>query len=154
MKKAVIYLFLFTLSFSASSKTLDDILSEFSKAPHAEKVNFRKFLFSSLKIANWDGKGINKKVSSMSILDLESCSTDIKFQFAQQIENMEMDGYELLMKMKDDHDNVLIISKSEKEKVKEMIIITVNDPAIIKLKGDFTPDDLADVAHTYGGKIN
>lgn len=152
MKKAIIYLFLFMLSLSASSKTLDDIFSEFSKAPHAENINLRKFLFSALKIANWDGKNFNKKVSSMSVLDLESCSPDIKLQFVEQIENLEMDGYEVLMKVKDDDDNVLIMSKSKKDKIKELVIITVNDQAIIRLKGDFTPNDLSDITQQYGEK--
>ena len=152
MKKAIIYLFLFTLSLSASSKTLDDILSEFAKAPHAEKMNLRRFLFSSLRVMNWGDKDINKKVNSMSVLDLESCSTETKLQFADQIENMEMNEYEVLMKVKDDDDSVLIMSKSKKDKIKELVIITINDPTIIRLKGSFTPNDLADVAHTYGEK--
>lgn len=151
MKKAIIYLFSFILSFSASGKTLEDIISEFSKAPRAENVNLRKFLFSSLTIANWGSKNFNKKINSMSVLDLESCSRDTKLQFAEQIENLEIEGYEVLMKVKDDDDNVLIMSKSKKGKVKELVIITVNDPTIIRLKGNFTLSDLADVKNEYGG---
>ena len=154
MKKAAIYLFLFTLSLSVSGKTLDDIFFEFSKAPHAEKINLGRFLFSSLKIVNWDGKDLNKKVNSMSVLDMESCSAATKLQFVQQIENMEMDGYDVLMKVKDDDDNILIMSKSKKEKVTELVIITIDDPAIIRLKGNFTSDNLADAMHIYGDKKN
>ncbi len=154
MKKAVIYLFLFTISLSASSKTLDDILSEFSKAPHAENVNLGKFVFSMMKmlIPNDKDFGFTKKISSMSVLDLESCSTDIKLRFAEQIENLEIDGYEILMKVKDNDDNVLIMSKSKKDRIKEFVIISVNDPAIIKLKGDFDLNDLPGVNEKYGEK--
>lgn len=154
MKKALIYLILSAISISASSKTVDDILAEFSKAPHAESVNLGKFVWSLMKIANvGDGDSeISKKISSISILDLDDCSKETKLQFANQIEDLEMNGYQLLMRVKDDSDNVLIMSKSKKDKIKEFIIITVNDPAIIRLKGDFKLNDLADVANKYGEK--
>lgn len=150
MKKVLLYLLLITVSFSASGKTLEDIISEFAKAPRAENVNLRKFIFSSLTIANWGNKDFNKKISSMSVLNLESCSRDIKLQFAEQIENLEIEGYEVLMKVKNDDDNVLIMSKSKKGKVKELVIITINDPTIIRLKGNFTLNDLSDVKKEYG----
>lgn len=156
MKKVITYLFLFAISFSVSSKTLNDIFAEFSKAPHAETVNLGKFVCSFMKMANVGGNhsGLSKKISSISILDLDDCSEDTKLQFAKQIENLEMKGYELLMNVKDESDNVLIMSKSKKEKIKEFIIISVSDPAIIRLKGDFKLNDLADVTQKYGEKRN
>lgn len=154
MKKGLLYLLLFTISLSAWSKTLDDIFSEFSKAPHAKNVHFRKFVCSIMKMSIGSDKSadILKKVNSLQVLDLEDSSKDTKLQFAKQIDNLDMNGYELLMKVKDDKDNVLIISKSKDDKIKEFIIISVNDPAIVRIKGNFKPSDLADVKAKYGNK--
>lgn len=151
MKKVLLYLLLITVSLSASAKTLDDVLAEFSRAPHAEKVNLGKFVCSILKMSidgNKDAE-ILKKVSSLHVLDLEDCSEDTKLQFAKQIDNLDTNGYELLMKVKNDKDHVLIMSKSKKDRIKEFVLISINDPAIIRLKGNFKLSDLADVKKKY-----
>lgn len=154
MKKRLLYLLLITVSLSASAKTLDDVMAEFSKAPHAEKVNLGKFACSILKISIGSNKDadILKKINSLYVLDLENCSAETKLEFAKQIDNLGMNGYELLMKVKDDQDHVLIMSKSKKDTITEFIIISINDPAIIRLKGNFNPSDLADINKKYGSK--
>lgn len=154
MKKALLYLLLFTITLTASSKTLDDIFNEFSKVPRAENIHFRKFIWSLIKTSTLGNTNNNfiKKISSMRILDLESCSSETKTEFSKQIESLDMEGYELLLKVKNNDDNVLILSKNKKNKINEFIIVSVNDPAIVKLKGNFTLKDLADVDLTYGTK--
>ncbi len=155
--KKIIYIFTFILiSLSLSAQGVDRLMSDYSKLPHVENVNLRKFLFSIIKSVipkDKESSNILNKISSIQVIDLSDCSPPDKKRFAESVENLKETKYELLMKVKDEEDNVLIYSKSKKNKIREFVIICCEDkePAIIKLKGKFSLDDLPDVKKEYGG---
>lgn len=155
MKKIIFGFLLITISISVSGKNLNEIISEFSKAPRADKVSIGSSAWSLIKVGNLGDKdNFTNKINSLLVLDLEDCSQDVKSNFLKQIENIDINHHDLLMKIKDDTDHVLIFSKSKKDKIKEFILVSVNDPAIIRIKGNFRLDDLADVTKKYAKKKN
>lgn len=154
--KKIIYIFTFILiSLSLSAQGVDRLMADYSKLPHVENVNLRKFLFSILKSVipkDKESSNILHKISSIRVIDLSACSTSDKTRFVESVENLKDTNYELLMKVKDDEDNVLIYSKSKKNKIREFVIICCEnkDPVIVKLKGKFSLDDLPGVNKEYG----
>lgn len=156
--KKIIYIFTFILiSLSVSAQGVDRLITDYSKLPHVENVNIRKFLFSILKSVipkDKESSNILNKISSIHVIDLSNCSPPDKARFADSVENLKENKYELLMKVKDKDDKVLIYSKSKKNKIREFVIICSEnkEPTIVQLKGKFSLDDLPGVKKEYGGK--
>lgn len=155
--KRVIYIFTFILlSLSIQAQDLNKLIKDFSKRPNAESVHFRKFLFSIMKImpVGKDASQAMKKISSIQVVDLSDCSPPDKESFARSVSNIKEKDYDLLLQAKDDEDNVLIYSKTKKRKIRELVVINCDskEPAIIRLKGKFSLDDLPGIKKEYGGK--
>ncbi len=147
MKKLIICLLAVAISGQIQCQTLDKIISDFSKVENVENVNIGKFGCSFLKMASIGNKdlGIVNKISAIHVIDLSGCTREIKNKFANEIDGLNYGKYELLLKAKDEDGNeVLIISKAEKDKIRELVIIDKEDPTIVRLKGNFDLDDLTD----------
>jgi len=151
MKRIFLILFVSVVTITMYGQDIDKIFSSFSKVAKADNVHIGKFAMSFVKfgaIGNNDADFV-RKINSLQVLDLSDCNMDIKRKFADQISKCNMNGYEMLMRVKDDEDDVLIMAKSKKEKIKEFIIIEKGDPAIIRMKGNFSMSDLSDIAKKY-----
>lgn len=145
-------LFCLIITVSMSSKSLDEIMTKYAKAPNADNVNIGKFGWNFIKLSSTGNKdlAIVKKINSLHVLDIEDCTPEIKQEFQNDFRNCSIDGYEVLMKVKDDEDDVLILSKSKKDTIKEFVIVSINDGAIVKIKGNFKASDLTDIQKQYG----
>ncbi|SHF78739.1 DUF4252 domain-containing protein [Dysgonomonas macrotermitis] len=156
-KKSIVYIcFFMLLGFSASAHNVDELMTCYSKVPKAENVKLRKFLFSMMKMVstNDSESKVFRKVSSVQVLDLSDCTSGDKKRFANDVSNMKMGDYDLLMRVKDDKDDVYILSKTKKKKIRELYIVSAGgkEPSIVKLNGKFSFDDLADLTKEYGVK--
>jgi len=145
MKKLFICLLIIVVSGQMHCQTLDKVISDFSRVENVEKVSIGKFGWNFLKFASIGNKdlAIMKKISSIQVIDLSECSEDAKRQFSQEIGKINDSNYELMLRVKDDEDEILIFSKIQKEKIRELIIVDKNDPAIVRLKGKFDFNDIS-----------
>lgn len=155
--KRTIYMFtLILLSLSVQAQDLDKLMKDFSQRSNVEHVHLRKFLFSMIKAISpqKDALSVVRKISSVQVVDLTNCSLVDKEDFAKAVSNIKEKNYDLLLQVKDDEDNVLIYSKTKKQKIREMVVINVDfkEPAIVRLKGKFSLDDLPGIKNEYGGK--
>ena len=88
-------------------------------------------------------KAISGKVESVQILTSEK--EKVKDELAKEISAITKNGYEMLMQVKDDGEQVNFYIKNKPNKIISEFIISVNGPketAFIRISGNFTVEDL------------
>lgn len=144
----LILLLVAQLSFATNVKTL---FNEFRSQPKAEYVSVppilmwigRKFMDPKDK-----EQEIASRIRSIQVLDLESCSAKVKERFNRKVANLNCSGYETLIQVKEDGENVLIIAKEKNGIFKEFVVVCSGDEdcALILFKGNFREEDIAALA--------
>ena len=128
-------------SFSSISagNCIDNLFNTASRMPNAEKVNLNSFLkpFSS------ELKGIK----SMSIIDAENISSKDYTRFEKIITQCDSDGYETVTSSNEENEIVRILMKIEKEKIREIVIISLeeNEISLIRIKGKIDPNQMQNI---------
>jgi hypothetical protein len=131
--------------FSTYGQSFDNLFRDFENASGADRVNVSGLLltFAKHSVKKGDNADIFKKMSAIQILDLSDCTSEIKSKFANSFNRLNQKDYEVLLRAKDDDDDVIILTKMQKDKIKEFVIVSKNDPAIIRVKGNFSFSDLS-----------
>jgi len=148
MKKIVVCLLIASFSTLLHAQSFDKLVSDFSKAENAERISIGKMGWNFLKMASIGNKdmSIMRKISSVEVVDMSGCTPGVKSRFASEMENLDDKQYEVMLMVKDDEDELLILSKIKKNKIRELIIVDKKDPAVVRLKGKFDMNDLASAA--------
>lgn len=91
-----------------------------------------------------DAKDIAKKVSSISVLELEDCSKKVKDDFAEAVSKLNTGKYETLVKSNDDDEKVNILLKTSKDTIKEMLIVDIDgdEATLVQIKGKIKRSDI------------
>ena len=147
MKKFLFVLLLFAQT-QLFADNINSIFNDFKDCRKAEYVSISPFLMRLGKMFMSDkDKGIEDKIKSMKVLDLEDCSRSVKEKFNKSIVNLDKNEYETLMSAKDENDNVQILIKEKKDIIKELIIVCggEEDCALILIKGDFKHEDIKEL---------
>lgn len=114
MKK---YLFSFVLFWVCSlghAQNVDAIFNEFKDEPNADFVTISPFLMSTGKMfVQGEGSEALSKIKSIRALELESCASDVKARFNKQIDHLDTEGYETLIRVNDSGDKVRILAKQK-----------------------------------------
>lgn len=144
MKKFLLLL-LFSVQF-AWAGNINSVINEFKDEKRAEYVSIPWILMKigHLFMDEKDKNDIAARVNSIRVLDLEECSTKVKERFARRILSMNKSGYETLMKVKDEEDNVQILFKAKDDVIKELVIVCGGneDCALIQIKGNIRQEDI------------
>ncbi|HMM03094.1 MULTISPECIES: DUF4252 domain-containing protein [unclassified Dysgonomonas] len=154
MKK---YLFCLVLLFgfilAAPAQNIDQLLKKVSKTENIEKVKIGKFMMSLGKAFGGVGDmPVARGIHSMEIYDLSSCDNGLKKDLAKQFNKLkDGGGYETLIYAKDKRDGVRIMVKKDKDTIKEMIILCMDeqDPTIIRFSGKIKDNDIAELVNKY-----
>ena len=110
---------------------------------HAEKVNLNSFVLGLLKPFSSELKGIK----SMSIIDAENISSKDYTRFEKIITQCDSDGYETVTSSNEENEIVRILMKIEKEKIREIVIISLeeNEISLIRIKGKIDPNQMQNI---------
>lgn len=130
-----------------------DLIKKYHNAEGVEKFKMGSFLlWLGRVIANASSDGDEeiievakfiKNISSIEIIDLEGCSTETQAEFNQDSKKNNIQDYEILTRIKDSEDNLSILIKRKKKYVSELLIISAGSgPAIIRIKGKITQNEL------------
>lgn len=153
MKKIIFTLCLFMAAQAGFAQSAKSLFDEFKAAPDADYVHVPKILLklaaksSDVKLetdnASFDTE-IIKKISSITVLDLEECSSDVKQKFSAAVKKLSDKDYEELLRAKDDGDEVRILMKKDKKAITELLIISASDddPGAVLIKGKMTEKDI------------
>lgn len=161
MKKFIsCILLIFTISQLASAQDLSNWVSGLSMIENAEyQLVDRSMLEASLAAAKAaDSTGIMssptppfmEKLESIDIINLSSCSTEVKDLFLKDLDNIQDEkGYETLINVVDDSDKVRIIAKREGAIITQIYVFAIdsedNEIVIIRMNGRMDESDIADI---------
>lgn len=143
-----------SLTACANYETTDtDILESFRNEPNAEFVHVPKFLlkigttFARVNADDTDERQALKlasKINSVKVLDLDDCSQNVKARFTEETENLEDKGYESLIRINDDGENVRIFLRRNKDSITELLILDSSDDdlSMVQLKGKIKESEI------------
>jgi hypothetical protein len=131
----------------AAGQNADKLFKNFAKEKNVELVNIGRLALTFAKPFAQELKGI----ASIQILNLEPCASGIKQRFSDEVGKLKNDGYELLMKAKDDEDKyVQILIKSKKDEIRELLIVTTGDEAVaVRVTGKIKLSDIQNLTAGY-----
>ena len=91
-----------------------------------------------------------EKLESIDIINLSSCSTEVKDLFLKDLDNIQDEnGYETLINVVDDSDKVRIIAKREGAVIPQIYVFAIdsedNEIVIIRMNGRMDESDIADI---------
>ncbi len=162
MKRTAIILLIATLflpiTLAAKLTTPDELFKEFASAPKAEAVNVNSFLMwlAKLGAGNDPEAEIVKKISSVRVLDLESCSKEIKTRFANRATEVSVNGMEDLVNVNEDGNQVKILAKIKNEEIHKLLVICygADDCCLVEINGKFDMKDLNGVIRSQMPRHN
>ena len=145
MKKIIATLALIIACQSTFAQNIDTLFEKFSKEQQAESVSIPPFMMSlgKLFMSNED-LSIAKGISSLRILDLEDCPTNVKERFSEQVNKLHLEGYEPMIQVNEDGEKVRIFALPYKDSIKELLLVCSgkDDCALIQMKGKIKKEDI------------
>lgn len=124
----------------------NDLFNEFSSEAKAESVNVNSFLMWVAKRCAGKQKGseILDKISSVKVLDLESCNTLVKERFATRASQVSVKDMEPLVEANDDGNKVKVLAKIKDETIQRLLVICygTEDCCLVEINGKFKLDEL------------
>lgn len=127
------------------AQSADDLFKEFATEKNAECITI------SSPVIKWVGQMIpltngrwTANVSSIRVLDMDECLPSTKERFSRKAARINLDGYEELMRVKDDDDRVRILMKQKKGVVHEILLLKYgkDDCTLIQAQGQITKKDV------------
>lgn len=146
MKKYVLLLPILLLLLTSCNKNVSTLFHELKQYPHTEYVSLSFPFINLIKLAVSDKESsqIIKKVKSIKVLNMEKCNEESKERFKKKTSALTQNGYETLLKVNDEGENVSVLSKIQKEKIKEVLIIVTdeNECSLIQIKANLQMEDI------------
>lgn len=159
MKKYLLCLaFIFVLCQATYAQDMTQLVKDISATENVEKLKIRRFMMTLGKMFS----GINnipgvKEIHSMEIFSLEDCDQNIREKFMDRFQNVEDgNGYETLIRVKDEEESVRIMIKKEKNIIKEIVLLCVDDsdPTLLKFSGKIKESDIEKLINKYSNEKN
>ena len=148
MKKIIAALALIMACQGTFAQNIDTLFSQFKNEKGAEFINIPtlviKFARTFMSINN-KSYHLMKGVKSVKVLDMEDCTEEVKKNFLQETQKLNLHGYETLVQTKQDGEEVKLIAKMDEEAINELIIlITGNkDCGLSLIKGKIKKEDIS-----------
>ena len=148
MKKLITLLAVLLTAQALWAGNIKEVFNEFKDAEHADYVSISPFLIKIGKmfVDDEDGEAqwALKHIKSMQVLDLDDCSADVKQRFAKRISQLQLDGYEPLVRVNEDGEQVRILIKGKENVIHEMLIVCAgtDDCTLVRFKGKFKESDI------------
>lgn len=122
-------------------QSVNQIFNKFSNVRGAESVNVGSFL---MFIGGFfeDTKG----VTGVEVLNFDSCEQSLKDNVRKAIRSIDDRDYEVLVSVKDDGEQMKVLSKMKDDHIRELVILsTGDDPALIRIRGKIKPSDIEEL---------
>lgn len=119
---------------------IDNLSHSIARLPQVEKVTLNSLVLGLIKPFSPEMKGIN----SMNILSAEELSTTDYNQLKKLLNQCNDNSYETLVSSNEEDETARILMKIEKEKIREIVIISLekDEVSLIRIKGAIDPEQL------------
>ena len=152
MKKyllSIVFIFMLGQSQLFCQQNIGQFVNNFSNTDGVEKIKIGSFWMSLIKMTGKaNGVPALKGVNGIEIYALDSNSEEKNRQFREEIRTLQDgDNYETLLKVNDEGDDVRIVFKKEKDKIREIIVFCIDETesTIIRLKGKISEKELSKI---------
>lgn len=152
MIKRIVFLLMFSIvALCGSAQQIDGLFSNFSKLKDVEEVNVGKFLMTLARpFVKGPEASLVRSIDQVQVINLAGCSAEVKSDFLQQVNNLKDDKYDVLMDVREEKQNVRMYAIQQNEIIQELIIlVTGNDPTLIRMKGKITMEDIQNIAASH-----
>lgn len=149
MKKVMMMAVLAFMTMTVQAQmSVDRLMRKYKHSPKAEYVHVPKMMMSLAKaIKTGDADDYSKyikHINSIKVLDMEDCSKAVKQQFFKDVARLKTVGYEELMTAKEADEQTVIMVKSSKTRIKELVIVDSGDDnaALIQILGNIKNSEI------------
>lgn len=155
MKKIFLLAVLVVMTIAGKAQnSAEDLFNAYKDRPKAEYVHVPKMMMGIAKHVNTEDKNVKtltKSIDSVKVLDLGDCDESVKKELLEDINKLNLKGYEEMVKVNDDGEKVLILTKTQKDRIREILILnaSLTDAAIVLLKGSILQSDLEQMVSDY-----
>ena len=155
MKKIIATLALIIACQGTFAQNIDSLFDQFGKEYQAESISISPFMMTLGKLfMSNDTPKVAKGIKSMRILDLEDCKTTVKERFAEQVNNLHLEGYEPMIQVNEDGEKVRIFALPDEESIKELLFVCTgnDDCTLIQMKGKIKKEDISQLVNEQTSK--
>ena len=158
MKKIIATLALIIACQATFAQNIDTLFSQFKDKEGADYMNIPtlmlKFMRTFTKSNNDKSYRFIKGIKSVKVLDMEDCTQEVKAEFLQEVQNLNLNGYETLLQTKEDGEEVQLIAKMDEENINDLIILITgkDDCGLTLMKGKIKKEDIAQLVNEQTGK--
>lgn len=150
MKKIFLTLALLIACAAGFSQTANDFVNELKTNKGVEYNNFSKdmidMMASKAKDKLGDKVDMLKNIQAVQILQIKDCDNKLKKNISKSADKLKSNGYEEMMNVKDEDDNVNIIGKTEGDNLHDILLLISekkdNEYVVIHIDGTIRKDDL------------
>ena len=156
MKKFVFTLLLVFVCHLSNAQGINGGFNEFGREKNADCVKVSSFMMSLGKMfaGHDEDAEIIRKIKSIKVLDLESCTASVKERFNKKVNKLNLKGYDELMRVNDEGEKVRVLMKTKKETIRELLFVCTGkeDCTLVQINGKFTKDDINKLVNQETGK--
>ena len=148
MKKIIATLALIIACQATFAQNIDTLFSQFKDKEGADYMNIPtlmlKFMRTFTKSNNDKSYRFIKGIKSVKVLDMEDCTQEVKAEFLQEVQKLNLNGYETLVQTKEDGEEVQLIAKMDEENINDLIILITgkDDCGLTFMKGKIKKEDI------------
>ena len=148
MKKIIATLALIIACQATFAQNIDTLFSQFKDKEGADYMNIPtlmlKFMRTFTKSNNDKSYRFIKGIKSVKVLDMEDCTQEVKAEFLQKVQKLNLNGYETLLQTKEDGEEVQLIAKMDEENINDLIILITgkDDCGLTLMKGKIKKEDI------------
>ena len=146
MKKFVFTLLLVFVCHLGYAQSINGLFNEFGSEKNADCVKVSSFMMSLGKMfaGHDEDAEIIRKIKSIKVLDLESCTASVKERFSKKVNRLSLKGYDELMRVNDEGEKVRVLMKTKKETIRELLFVCTGkeDCTLVQINGKFTKEDI------------
>ncbi|MBP3669243.1 MAG: DUF4252 domain-containing protein [Bacteroides sp.] len=148
MKKIIATLALIIACQATFAQNIDTLFSQFKDKEGADYMNIPtlmlKFMRTFTKSNNDKSYRFIKGIKSVKVLDMEDCTQEVKAEFLQEVQNLNLNGYETLLQTKEDGEEVQLIAKMDEENINDLIILITgkDECGLTLMKGKIKKEDI------------
>ena len=147
MKKTIVTLAMIIACQGLFAQNIDDVFNQFRDKQGAEYVNIPSFVLKLGSVfldKDIQENRLMKGVKTVKVLDMENCSSDIKKELQHEISQLEQNGYETLVRTKEEDGTVNLMAKMNKDAINELIIFFTDkdECGLTLMKGKIKKEDI------------
>jgi len=137
---------IFATALFGQKNALDDFFNSYSDKEGYTFITINGNLFGLLKNLDDDPDlaDLDQKITSVRIVCREDDSDFFSPDFYSELKGIiRRGGYEELMKIKNPDENLLFMVRTDRDMIKELLIVASGDSeTVIQIRGNFTRDDV------------